>query len=148
MPERNLCTDGFNPHHDLCAEVAQMSHGHIGFGCYGAFHNNEDGDLAAAGDKNIEFLCDELYAFEPEPEKDENELDSSGDEDTDIIVGKRQDCFKADHLTFDLLLNRTPAENTNNVRSEVLAARCHRGIKRLQAEGRKHQQFFEGVRVR
>ena len=146
MPKQNPVT-GFTPSHDLCAEIAQMAHGHIGFGCYGALHSNEDGDLADAGDKNID-LHDEHYIFEPEGEEGENHSDSLGGEGPGSKVDKKDDCFKADHPIFDFLLNRTPAKNMCCVRSEILTVRCHRGIKRQQAEDRKHQQFYGSLRVR
>ncbi len=144
MPERNSFADDINPHHDLCTEVAQMTHGHIGFGCYSALHHNEDGDLAEAGDKNTE-LGDDEYVFDP---RDVDEGRRFGDEGAGGNLPKSKVIFYGDHPIFDLLLNRTPAKNKCCVRSEVLTTRCHRGIKRLQAEDRKYQQFYGSLRVR
>jgi len=50
MPNKNSVSS-CTPHHSLCSEVAQMTHGHIGFGCYPALHGNEEGTLLAQGIK-------------------------------------------------------------------------------------------------
>ena len=146
MPNKNSVSIGISSHHDLYSEVAQMTHGHIGFGCYAALHHNEDGDLADAGDKNTE-LGDDEYIFGADLDWEGFPVNVEPDHHSGNPQGSKA-IFYGDHPVFDYLLNRAPAKNRCCMRSEVLIIRCHRGAKRLQAEDRKHQQFFGCIRIR
>jgi hypothetical protein len=124
-----------------------MTHGHIGFGCYPALHGNEEGDLAGAGDKN-EVFYDNWYLHDDfELEEDDEKQDGR-----DLILcGSNKHSFYQNFNNtpfFSCLCEHSFNENVSRTRSEVLATRCHRGVKRLQAESRKHQQFYGNLRVR